>query len=177
MKRYSLVILVFLLSHQLYSQLIKKDNNCIGFGELVLGQARSNYTVTELEGGKYSKNNHEFTICGYSGQPIEIMGISFNSTILIFNDSNKLVSCTFVKFYKKKDNPKYEKAARKDYQQIIKYVTEQLNSEGKNKTYYASSKIVDKGQEWSSTSSLLKIKKLWSAYNSYIELSVGTPGL
>jgi hypothetical protein len=179
MKKYFLVSLVFLLSHQLHSQIIKKDGQCIGFGKFILGESITKFTVIAIPGGKYNKDNHEFSIYGYSppsGEPVEMLNTGFNSILMTFDDSDRLVSFSFLKFYKKKDTPRYEKEAKKYYQQLLDYVAEQLNDKGESKIYYKTSAILDKGQEWNSGNMYLKVKKTTSAYHSTIEVSFNYPG-
>lgn len=179
MKKYFLVPLVFLLSHQLPAQIIKRGDQCIGFGKFILGESITKFTVTSLQGGKYSKDNHEFSIYVYSpppGEPVEMVNTGFNSILMTFDDSDRLVSFLFLKFYKKPDTPRYEKEAKKYYQQLLDYVAEQLNGKGESKIYYRASGILDKGQEWNSENISLKVKKNYTAYHSTIEVSFSYPG-
>jgi glycerophosphoryl diester phosphodiesterase len=177
MKIHFLIISIFFLSIQLPAQIIIRDNEPIGIHKLVLGESKEQYTTSPpLEGGKYTKDDHEFNIYQYGGT-VEIDGIRFNSNLLTFDDSNRLVSFTFLKFYKKSDSPRYEKEAKKSYRQIIDLVTKQLGRKGTNKIYYVSKKITDTGQEWNSKSVLLTVKKTSSIYNSTVEISVSYQGI
>lgn len=177
MKKPVLIISIFFFSIQVPAQIIIKDNEPIGINKLLLGESKEKYnTSPPLDGGRYTKGNHEFNIYGY-GETVEIEGIKFNSNLVTFDDSNRLVSFTSVKFYKKSDNPRYEKEAKKGYQQLIDFVTKQLGQKGTNKIYYISKKITDTGQEWNSKNVLLKVKKNSSIYNSYVEISVSYQGI
>src|SRR5258705_12294104 len=96
---------------------------------------------------------------------------------MTFNDNDKLVSFSFIKFYKKTETPKYEKNAKKDYQKILDHVAEQLNDKGESKTYYKTSKFLDMGQEWAGATTLVQIKKAYTAnlYTS-LEINFNYPG-
>jgi hypothetical protein len=171
------IVAVFLFSVNLPAQIIIRGNEPIGIHKLVLGELKEKYKISPpLQGGAYTKDNHEYNIYAY-GETVEIDGIKFNSNLVTFNDSNRLVSFTFLKFYKKSDSPRYEKEAKKGYQQLIDLVTKQVGQKGTNKIYYISKKITDAGQEWSSEKALLKVKKTSSAYHSTLEISVGYSGL
>ncbi|MEO7984698.1 MAG: hypothetical protein ABI688_11515 [Bacteroidota bacterium] len=177
MKKNFLFFFVTFLSCQLCGQFIKKDSQYIGFTPFVLGTPLSTFIANELKGGKYSKDNHEFTLYGYGGGPVEIAGIRFNSTILTFNDSNMLAGFSLLKFYRKNADPGYEKKAKKDYAVIIDYTMEQMAHKGEKRTYYNSHLAIDKGQEWSGHSFFLRIKKNSSAYQSSVEFSFSYPGV
>lgn len=171
------IISIFLFSVQLPAQIIMRNNEAIGIHKLELGESKEKYTTSPpLQGGAYTKDKHEYNIYAY-GETVEIDGIRFNSNLMTFDDSNRLVSFAFVKFYKKSDSPKYEKEAKKGYQQLIELVTKQVGQKGTNKIYYISKKITDTGQEWNSKNVSLKVKKNSSIYNSYVEISLSYPGL
>lgn len=171
MKKYFLVLLIFIVSHQLHSQIIIRDGQCVGFGKFILGESITKFNVTAIPGGEYSKDGHQFKIYGYSGDRIEMLNIGFNTILLTFDDSDKLVFFSFLKFYRKNATPKYEKNAKKDYEEIIDHVTEQLNTKGTSKVYYKTRLVLDKGQEWAGTTNLLKVKKTSTAYQSTVEVS------
>jgi hypothetical protein len=171
MKKYFLAALVFVVSHQLHSQIIKRDGQCVGFGKFILGEPITKFNVTVLAGGEYTKDGHVFKIYGYSGEPVQILNTGFNSILMTFNDSDKLVFFSFLKFYRKNATPRYEKNAKKDYEEIIDHMAEQLSAKGESKIYYKTRLVLDKGQEWAGPTSLLKVKKTSTAYQSTVEVS------
>ena len=175
MKKYFFALIAFLLHLQVPAQLIKKENECAGFGKFILGSSIANFTAIPADGGKYAKDGLIFKI--YTGEgSFELLGTSFNSILMTFNDSNKLVSFSFIKFYKKTDSPRFEKEAKKYYDQLNNYIKEQLNRDGEKKTYYNSAKAKLTGHEWNGSAALLKVTKNYTPFHSTIQLSFGEHG-
>ena len=130
----------------------------MGYGKFILGETLTNYNVQYIDGGSYSKNNEEFKIYSYppsSNETIEILNIKFDKIILTFNDSNKLVSLHFIRFYQKKDTKKYVKESKIGYDKLVAYASKQLNKKGETKKKKKKSNIQDYGQEWNETTTLL----------------------
>ena len=88
---------------------------------------------------------------------------------MTFNDSNKLVSLHFIRFYQKKDTKKYVKESKIGYDKLVAYASKQLNKKGETKIYYEKSNIQDYGQEWNETTTSLQIKNSISYNHSAIE--------
>ena len=175
MKKYYFAVIAILLHLQVPAQLIKKGNECAGFGKFILGASIANFTAIPADGGKYIKDGRIFQI--YTGEAsFELLGTSLNSILMTFNDSNKLVSFSFIKFYKKNDSPRFEKEAKKYYDQLNNYIAEQLNRDGEKKIYYSSKKGKFIGNEWKGSAALLKLTKNISLYHSTIQLSFGEHG-
>jgi hypothetical protein len=146
-----------------------------------LGTSKAKYTLTLLSGGTFTKDNHEYSTYGYIprvDELVEILNIKFQTTIMTFNDSDKLVSFDFIKFYKKEEKPNFEKEARKNYRQIIKYFSEELNSKGVSKTSYSPYKKSDitKEQIWAYKNSSLTVRKSSTTWHTSIQVIINTPG-
>ena len=174
MKKYLFASLLYFISLHLQAQVMKNNNQFIGFGKFILGKPTAAFGDNITYSTKYTKDNHEFKLYNYliiPGEPVEILNILFNSTILTFDDKNKLVAFSFIKFYKKKDSWKFEKDARTDAEKLNDYLAGELNDKGENKMYDKTSKITEKGQEWNGSNGLLKVRQQHLSNHSVVEIS------
>jgi hypothetical protein len=181
MKNYFATLLCFIFYCQIDAQIIKNNNQCIGFGKFKLGESKSKYSLTLINGGKYNYKNHEYGVYGYTppvDEPFEILKTRFHTTLMTFDDSDKLVCLHFIKFYKKTETNRFKKKAKDYYRQLINYFTVELASKGvsrMNKSPYNDSDFTME-QVWDDKITSLIIRKSIYSLHAGIDVIISIPG-